>query len=126
MDLTLISYEVAKYALLYNILLFSIWLVMVRREGGMVSDVYLIVMGLFVARLYGVLMGTRARSLRVLNNSEYYDYMSGIWWDSRLLPEAIIFIALACLLTRRFIHSYFYNDPNYRAKNGRRKTDKKT
>ncbi len=68
MDLTLISYEVAKYALLYNLILFSIWLVMVHREGGMVSDVYLIVMGLFVARLYGVLMGTRARSLRILNN----------------------------------------------------------
>ena len=123
MDLTLISYKVTHYAVLYNLILFAVWLIMVKREGGRVSEVYLIVMGLFVARLYGVWMGIRARELRY-DHDVYYEFMSGTMWESRLTPEAVIFIILAVVLTRRFVRSYWYNDPDYKARNGRRKEDK--
>lgn len=126
MDMTILSYSVAKWALIYNFVLFAVWLIMVKREGGEVSEVYLIIMALFAARWYGVHMGMVARELRNVDNriSAYYDFMSGLWWDTRLVPESIVFIFLAYVLTRRFIRSYFFSNPRYRSKNGRRKTDK--
>lgn len=126
MDLTIISYQITRYALLYNLLLFLIWMVIVRRDGGKVSTVYILVMTVFLARLYGILLGLRARGLRDLgtDNQAYFDFMTGFWWDSRLAPEALVFIILAFMMTRRFVRSYFFSDPEFRAANGRRKTDK--
>jgi len=125
MDLTIVSYEITKYALLYNFFLFACWLVLVKREGGHVSGVYLIVMILFAFRLYGVFLGIEARELRCSGGDMklYYDFMSGFWWESRLVPEAVVFIILAAVLTKRFVLSYIYRDPQYRTKNGRRKAD---
>ena len=125
MDLTIFSYEIVRYALVYSFILFFVWLIMVKKDGGDVSEVYLIIMTLFAARLYGVSMGIRARELRFMNTEKYYSFMSGVWWESRLVPEAIVFILLAVILTRRFVRSYFFHDPKYRKENGRRRTDKK-
>ena len=124
MDLTIISYRVAQIAIMYNLLLFTVWLLMAKREGGAVSEVYVIIMALFAARFYGVAMGIKARSLRCGDLQDYYEFMDGFWWDFRLTPEAIVFIILAFVLTRRFVKSYLYSDPDYRRQNGNRKTDK--
>ena len=124
MDVTLLSYEVLQFAVVYNLILFLVWLVLVRREGGLVSEIYMIVMALFAARLWGVMFGIRARLLRYENHGEYIDFMSGFWWDLRLAPEAIVFLVLGVILTRRFIRSYIFKNPEYRRKNGRRKSDR--
>jgi len=125
MDFTLISYKIVQLTVTYNFILFAIWLIMVKRSGGVISHIYIIIMTLFVTRLYGSSMAMRARDLRDMgaSNAEYINYMSGVWWETRTLPESIVFIILAVVLTNRFVRSYFFNDPRYRAEQGRRKTD---
>lgn len=128
MDYTLISYTILKWAAVYNLVLFLIWLIMVKRSDGMVSDIYVIVMALFGARLFGIMIGIYARSLRgeydhFGHSHNYIDFMDTILWRIRLLPEAAVFIVLGIVLTRRFIYSYFFQDPDYKTVEGRRKTD---
>ena len=120
MDLALIAYEVLRWSVTYNLILFLIWLVLVQRDEGTVSEIYVIVMTLFGARLFGVYLGIQARSLR--GTDQYVAFMDGLWWDMRLVPEAIVFVVLGVVLTRRFIKSYLFHDPKYRAQNGRRKS----
>ncbi len=125
MDLTLLSYTVEQYALAYNLLLFTLWWVVVKKYDGEIDVVYLIIMALFAARFYAVSMGIRARDLRDLadNSVAYYDFMQGGWWDFRIVPEAVVFIILAAVLSRRFIRNFLFSHPDYRKKNGRRKSD---
>lgn len=126
MDLTAVSYEVIKYTLIYNLMLFLVWFVIVKYDGGHVGPIYYAFILLLVARLHGVFMGLHARALRSdSSEQEYFDYMTGLAWETRLTPETIAFIFLAVVLTRRFLMSYLFHDPEYRAKNGRRKDDKK-
>ena len=123
MDITVISYETLRWVVIYNFILFFVWLVAVKRDGGFISEIYLIVMCLFMARLWGVAFGIHARSLRP-DHDRYVAFMSGPWWDVRLVPEAICYLILGVVLTRRFVKSYLFRDPNWRAKNGRRKSDR--
>ena len=122
MDTTMISYEVLRWAVAYNLLLFIVWLIMVRHDGGSTSEIYVIVLTLFAARYFGVLQGIRARTLR--GTPDYYEFMDGLWWDFRLAPEAIVYVVLGAILTRRFIKSYVFRDPNFRKTHGRRKSDR--
>ena len=124
MDITIITYEILRWVMVYNFILFFIWLILVKRDGGFVSGVYLVVMGLFMARLWGVVFGIRARHLREVDADQYVQFMSGPWWDVRLVPEAICFLAIGVILSRRFIKSYLFKDPGWVAKSGRRKTDR--
>ncbi len=123
-DLTKIAYEVSAWSLLYCSLLFIVWWIIVNREKGYVSDVYILLLFLFISRWYAVKMGIRARLLREIDTQAYYDFMGSLQWDTRLAPEALVFIVLAFILTRRFVRSYFFRDPNFKAQNGRRKDDK--
>jgi len=123
-DLTLISYFITAIAIAYNLILFTAWLFITKHEGGGVSCVYKIVMALFFVRLYGVCLGINARLLREgVQPSDYYNFTSGVLWHSRIIPEALIFIVLAFVMTNRFVKSYLFDDPEYRARNGNRKTD---
>ena len=124
MDWTLISYEILRWVVLYNLILFLVWLVAVKRQGGWISEIYVIVMVLFIARLWGVFFGINARHLRDIDHDQYVAFMSGVWWDIRLLPEAICFLVLGAVLTRRFVKSYLFRDPRYRSQSGRRKSDR--
>ena len=124
MDWTLISYETLRWTVVYNFVLFFIWLIAVKRDGGFISEIYLVVMALFLARLWGVYFGIRARDLREVDADQYVAFMSGPWWDVRLVPEAICYLAIGVILSRRFIKSYLFKDPGWVAKSGRRKTDR--
>jgi len=121
-DIALLSYKMAGIAIMYNLLLFIIWLIMTKREGGHISEIYVIVMCLFGARFAAIAMAVAARAKR--STESYYTFTDGFWWDFRVTPETIIFIILAFVLTKRFIKSYFFNDPRYVAKKGRRRNDK--
>jgi len=122
LDLTIVSYKIAGVAIMYNLLLFIVWLIMTKREEGHVSEVYIIVMCLFATRFGAIAMSVVARSKR--GTESYYTFTDGFWWDFRVGPEAIVFIVLAFVLTRRFVKSYLFRDPKYIAKNGNRRTDK--
>lgn len=121
-DIALFSYKMAGIAIMYNLLLFTVWLIMTKREGGHISEIYVIVMCLFGARFGAIAMAVAARAKR--GAESYYTFTDGFWWDFRVGPETIIFIILAFVLTRRFVKSYLFNDPKYRAVNGNRKDDK--
>lgn len=96
---------------------------MVKHEGGKVSEIYLIVMALFATRFFGIFVGMQARKL-VESYDDFFDFTHTLIWHLRLLPEAIVFLILAVVLTKRFVKSYLFKDPQYTRKNGNRKTDK--
>jgi len=123
-DLTLVTYFVVAIVLIYNFLLFAGWFFIVKKEGGKVSCIYIIVMLLFVAHLYSVSLSIFLRLIRFGDQGLYQYWLSSPLWDSRLLPDAILFIALAVLLTRRFVLSYLFKAPDYRRAKGRRSNDK--
>ena len=123
MDLTLVAYKIGIIALVYNLCLFLAWLILTKKDGGNVSEVYLIIMVLFASRIYGVALGLNARFLRADDPEQYFKFMSGVLWETRLLPEVAMFIILGVVLTRRFVKSYLFNDPRYRSVNGNRKDD---
>ena len=123
-DLTKIAYEISAWSLLYCSLLFIVWWIIVKREHGYVSDIYKLLLLLFLSRWYAVKLGIKARTLRDIDTQAYYDFMGSFIWHSRLVPEAIVFISIAYILTRRFVRSYFFRDPDFKAQNGRRKDDK--
>ncbi|OEU68440.1 MAG: hypothetical protein BBJ57_02425 [Desulfobacterales bacterium PC51MH44] len=122
-DLTLVSYQVARLALFYNMVLFLVWLWLTKHEGGHVSKVYLIILALFAVRVYGISLGIQARHVRP-DHDAYMQFLNNWIWHSRVVPEAIVFIVLAWIMTKRFVRSYLFNDPEYRSKNGNRKADK--
>jgi len=124
-DLTFVTYFIVAIVLVYNFLLFVGWFFIVKKDGGRVSHIYVIVMLLFVAHFYSVALAIFVRSIRFGDQVRYQEWLGGFLWDSRLLPDAILFIALGVLLTRRFILSYLFQNPEYRQVKGRRSSDKK-
>ena len=125
-DYTSITYILLIIASLYNICLLSFWWYLTHREGVWVDIVYKLVLLMFITRFYSVCIGGYARYLRLTDeNGIYYLFMSGWFWETRVLYEVVVIIILGIFITRRMIRSYLFNDPNYQSIIGRRRADKK-
>lgn len=123
-DLTFVAYMSLRVVLAYCFLLFFLWYIIVRKGKGTVSVIYVIVMLLFAARFHAISLAMKIRSLRFGDPDVYRAWLDGFLWDTRVLPEAILFIVLAVILTRKFILSYMFHQTSYRQEKGRRLSDK--
>jgi len=124
-DLTFFTYIAIRVVLAYCFLLFAVWFFIVKKDGGKVSSAYAIIMCLFIARFYGISLAAFIRSMRLGDQVVYQEWLDGFLWDSRVVPEAVLFVTLAVILTKRFVMSYLFRKQGYRKDRGRRLFDKK-
>ena len=88
-DLTLTIYWIEFVVYFLTALLFLWWAIYKYfNEKSPPSTIYFLVMLWFFAQGYATAIGYHARTLRL--TTEYYDYMQGIWWDTRAMPRLII------------------------------------
>lgn len=115
-DLTLLIYRIEFVVYFITALLFLWWAIYKYfKEQSPPSTIYFLVMLWFFSQGYATAIGYHARTLRF--DVGYYEYMQGIWWDTRAIPRLII-AALICWRQLLKVYVEFFK------KQKRRRSDK--
>ena len=109
-DVTLFMYVLELVICYSAFVLFGWWAIYKwHKSRCRPTNVYILVMFLFLARAYAIHIGFTARNIGY-QTQEYHDFVTSMWWHTRVLPEIIVEFCILWRMARRVALNFFLKD----------------
>jgi hypothetical protein len=111
-DMTLLIYGIEAAVCFLAFILFAWWGIYKFIVGNCKpTNVYILVMLLFLTMGYATMLGVIARLVRGGGDVDaYVKFMQGLWWHTRILPRLIIESMILWRMSRRVYINFFKVD----------------
>ncbi len=108
-DFALFAYFVEMLICYSAFLLFLWWGVYKYKNSGCrPTNVYILVMLLFLCRAYGVHVAFHARNI-IGDLPDYQLFLQSSWWHTRVLPQVIVELLILCCMLLRVYNNFIKN-----------------